>query len=427
MATSNTSSQPLRISIVGAGIGGLTAAIALRKNGHLVQIFEAVEIKTEIGAALGVNINALKVLDHIGVSRDNLKGVPWHGNIFFGSEGGEGTTHRWLVPAANEHPGLLVHRSDVYEELKRLATSEGEGPPAELRLGVKVVACDPEEGTITLNGSETIRSDLILGADGVHSVIRTHIAGSVVNAQDSGLSCFRTVLEASNLRDIPELEWLHGGISGVRSIVLKGGPPKMLLVYPCRNGTLVNVVAFYPDSPEDAAGKSLFRGITQLHSHSRVPTATREELLAKFSDFDPKYLCLFDLPAHSEIHKWKLRMLPLLPTWVSGCAALLGDAAHAMLPLLGQGAAMAIEEAGSLGYLLPAGTKREDIPARLQAYQDLRKPRGDFVKTKSFEQIAQGFTFLRSKEMQSYLLEYEPINAAEECYQKLFGEESLAN
>ncbi|KAJ7757712.1 FAD/NAD(P)-binding domain-containing protein [Mycena maculata] len=413
MATSNTSTQPLNISIVGAGIGGLTAAVALRRNGHHVQIFEAVEIKTEIGAALGVNVNAMKVLDHIGVSRDNLKGVPWHGNIRFDSDGGEGTTTRWLVPAANERPGLLAHRSDVYEELKRLATGEGEGLPAKLHLGVKAVACDPEEGTVTLNGGEIVRSDFILGADGVHSVIRTHIVGSVQTAQDSGHSCFRTVLETSNLRDIPELEWLHGGDSGTRSIVLKGGPFKMLFIYPCRNGTLINVVAFYPDSPEDAG--------------TWVPTATCEELLAKFSDFDPKYLRLFDLPAHSEIHKWKLRVLPLLPTWISGRAALLGDAAHATLPLLGQGAAMAIEEAGSLGPLLPAGTRREDIPSRLQAYQDLRKPRGEFVKTESFEQIAHGFTFYRSKEIQSYLLQYEPIKAAEECYQQRFGADCLAN
>ncbi|KAJ7757714.1 FAD/NAD(P)-binding domain-containing protein [Mycena maculata] len=278
----------------------------------------------------------MKVLDHIGVSRDNLKGVTWH-NIRFDSDGGEGTT-----------TGLLAHRSDVYEELKRLATGEGEGPPAKLNLGVKV-------------------------------------------------------LDTSNLRDIPELEWLHGGDSGTRSIVLKAGPLKMLFIYPCCNGILINDAATW------------------------VPTATCEELLAKFSDFDPKYLRLFDLPAHSEIHKWKLRLLPLLPTWISSRAALLGDAAHATLSLLGQGAAMAIEEARSLGPLLPAGTRREDIPSRLPVYQDLRKPLGEFVKTESFEQIAHGFIFYRSKEIQSYLLQYEPIKGAEECYQQRFGADCLAN
>ncbi|KAJ7757734.1 hypothetical protein DFH07DRAFT_772727 [Mycena maculata] len=225
------------------------------------------------------------------------------------------------------------------------------------------------------------------------SVIRAHVLGNVQNAQNSGVSCFRTVLEASNLWDIPELEWLHGGVSGTHSVIKKGGPFHLLFVYPCRNGTLINVAALYKD-----AGVS-------------VRTTTHEELLAEFRDFDAKYLRLFDLPVHSTVQKWKLHVVPLLPTWILGRAALLGDAAHATLPLLGQGTAMAIEEAGAL-----------DIPARLQAYQGLQKQRGEFVRT-SVTQMS-GFTFARSEELQSYLFEYEAIKAADEIYQTRFGGES---
>ncbi|KAJ7330981.1 hypothetical protein DFH08DRAFT_815065 [Mycena albidolilacea] len=284
MTSSNNSYQPLNISIVGAGIGGLTAAIALRKNGHNVQIFETAEIKTEIGAAVAVQANSLRVLDHLGLSKENLKGVPWKGSVLFPSDGSEeGKTSSWLIPGMEEN-GLLCHRSDLYEELKRLATDGGEGPPAIiLRLGTTVVASDPEQGTVTLKG------------------------GNTVKAQNSGWSCFRVIFEVSNLLNTPELEWLHAGVT---------------------------------DSHEDDAG---------------------------------------------------------------------------------QGAGMAVEDGGSLGFLLPAGTRREDIPARLEAYQRLRTERGGFVNTKSVAQLSKGFSLVETKEIQSYLLEYNAMKAAEECYRAYFG------
>ncbi len=97
---------------------------------------------------------------------------------------------------------------------------------------------------------------------------------------------------------------------------------------------------------------------------------------------------ILDLQTHSEILKWQLRLLPLLPTWIRGRAALLGDSAHGTFPFLAQGAAMAIEDAGAIGCLFPAGTTREDIPARLAAYQDIRKQRGELVRTESAEQVS---------------------------------------
>ncbi|KAJ7735676.1 FAD/NAD(P)-binding domain-containing protein [Mycena olivaceomarginata] len=398
MTSSNNSYQPLNISIVGAGIGGLTAAIALRRNGHNVQIFETAEIKTENGAAVAVQANSLRVLDHLGVSKENLKGVPWKGSVVFPSDGSEeGKPSSWLIPGMEEN-GLLCHRSDLYEELKRLATGGGEGPPAILRLGTTVVASDPEQGTVTLKGGEIVDADCILGADGIHETLK---------AQNSGWSCFRVIFEVSNLLNTPELEWLHAGVTGSRIVIDREGPFRMFLIYPCRNGAFINVVAFYPDSPEDDA--------------AWTPTATREEFIAKFPKFHPKFMSFLDLPIHDSIHRWKLRVLPHLPTWVRGRAALLGDAAHGTLPLLGQGTGMAVEDGGSLWFRLPAGTRREDIPARLEAYQRLRTERGEFVNTESVAQLSKGFSLVEAKEIQSYLLEYNAMKAAEECYRAYFG------
>ncbi|KAJ7624692.1 FAD/NAD(P)-binding domain-containing protein [Roridomyces roridus] len=407
MSASSNNSQPLTISIVGAGIGGLTAAVALRRNGHNVQIFEAVEIKTEIGAAVAVQNNSLKVHDHIGVVRKNLHGVPWDGAVMIGSNGSEPVTYKWQVPGMKAN-GLLVHRSDLYEELKRLATGiEGQRPPAKLRLGTKVVACDPETATITSEDGEVVQADVLIGADGIHSVVRDHVLQQVVHSQDSGLSCFRLIFETTKMRDIPELEWLYDGVVGTRSVVSTEGPLRMLYIYPCRDGTLMNVVAFYSDTSDATAGWS---------GH-----ATVDEFKTVFHDFHPKFFHLLDLPLHSPIHKWKLRVLPLLPTWVRGRTALLGDAAHATLPHLGQGAGMAVEDGGALGCLLPAGTRAEDVPARLKAYEELRKERGEFIRAESVDQMEKGFDLYKNKELQMKLLAYDPILAAQQFYQERFG------
>lgn len=117
-----------------------------------------------------------------------------------------------------------------------------------------------------------------------------------------------------------------------------------------------------------------------------VATGTRADVQALFADFHPQFQPVFAaLP--DIVPKWRMRSLPVLPHWVRGRAALVGDAAHASLPTLGQGAALAIEEAASLRALLPRGTRRADVPARLAAYEALCKPRGDFVVRESLAQV----------------------------------------
>ncbi|KAF7336979.1 FAD/NAD(P)-binding domain-containing protein [Mycena venus] len=404
------SSNALQVAVVGAGIAGLTAAIALRRNGHHVQVFEASQNKTEVGAALGVPLNALRVLDYLGFSKEYLKGVPLSGALDFDAENGEEGSRSWSMSDEKSMISLLCHRNDLYEELKRLAIGEGEGPPVKLRLGAKVTACDPEAGTISLVNDEVVRADLVLGADGVNSVVRTNIIGEVMKASTSGVSCFRTVFE---LREVPELKWITEGVSGARTFVSKEGPFRMALMYPCRNGTLLNFIGFYADSQDSEEGWA--------------PTASREDIMAKFQGFSPKLFPVLDLPSHSEIFRWHLRVLPVLPTWIRGRAALLGDAAHATLPFLAQGAAMAIEEAGSIAALLPAGTKPEDVPERLKAYQDIRKDRGEFVRNESVEQLnslMRGGPIVRYQGIQSTLLQYDALEVARECYEQRFGHSS---
>ncbi|KAJ6512855.1 FAD/NAD(P)-binding domain-containing protein [Mycena sanguinolenta] len=418
--TSANSPSPstLKVSIVGGGIAGLSAGWALRKNGHHVQIFEASEAKTEIGAALNIPQNALRVLDHFGIPRESLKGVPFFGGVSIDADTGESTINHF--PAVNgleRSVGLFCHRADLFEELKRIATGEGQGPPVKLRLGAKVLRCDPEDGTVYLNNGEVVRADLILGADGGHnSVIRTDIVGEPPKITYSGVTCYRAVFEFFPER--PELRWLTEEVTGPRTFASsKEGPFRLLLIYPCRDGKLLNFVGFYDDPLQDVK--------------SWTPKATRDDIRATFKGFDPKFLSVLDLPSHSEILKWRLGVLPLLPTWIRGRAALVGDSAHAALPFLAQGAAMAIEDAGAIECLFPAGTRPKDVPERLKAYQDLRKERGEFVNTGSVEQLKHlqsGGAFGRVHAVGlARLYGYDTIKTAQQCYEERFGNKAPTN
>ncbi|KAJ6544990.1 FAD/NAD(P)-binding domain-containing protein [Mycena vulgaris] len=401
---------PLDVSIVGAGIGGLSAAISLRRSGHNVRIFEASPTKTEIGAGVGFQPNALRVLRYLGYSRENLKCSDFDGAVIFDAKDGTAIACPWLLPRSEEDHDLFCHRSDVHDELKRLAIGEGEGPPAQIHLDSKVVDCDPEAGTVTLGNGEVIHADLVVGADGIRSIVRTNILGYPQKAIPTGWTCFRFLLNASSLNDIPELEWFTKGIPGARNVILRGGPLRMLFMYPCRNGTLINFAGFYSDPDQDEADWK--------------PIATREEIMEKFQGFHPKFLRILDLPVEGPLLKWQLRTVPLLPTWIRGRAGLLGDAAHATLPTMGQGGAMAIEEAGALGALLPLGTTREEVPARLIAYQTLRKERGEYVNTESVAQVAvpaKRGEYIRSREMQADMIEHDAIKTAQEYYDAHFS------
>ncbi|KAJ6461624.1 hypothetical protein DFH09DRAFT_1296295 [Mycena vulgaris] len=323
--------------------------------------------------------------------------------VYFDSTGGEGTTNSWLIPL--EKQNLLCHRSDFHAELERLAVGPGEGPPAVLHVASQVVGCDTEQGSLTLKDGQVIHGDVVLGADGISSTIRTHILGYVQKSLGSGWSCYRAVLDTSKFPGPPALGWLRDGASGLRMVALRGSPFRMLLMYPCRNGTLLNFVATYDDPNQDDPAWSA--------------VGTREEVQEAFAQFHEQFQPLLAVLPDS-LGKGQQRTLPVL--------ADVGDAAHATMPTLGQGAAMAVEDAGALGALLPAGTVRADVPARLAAYEALRKPRGEWVGRESLEQAVvpkQRGAYSRSKEMQQYMMEYDAVKAAEEYYRERFGTETI--
>ncbi|KAJ6622462.1 hypothetical protein B0H10DRAFT_1788046 [Mycena sp. CBHHK59/15] len=415
---------PLNISIVGAGLAGLAAAVALRRSGHQVQIFESTQELSEIGAAIVVPPNALRVLEHLGYAKENLNSVNWD----------EGHATRWLIPSvvrcrsfqydnsvAQLVKTVMCLRSDFHHELKRLALGPGDGIPAVLHLNSKMLTCDTDAGVLELSDGRRIQADVILGADGISSTMRTHILGNVQKSVSHGRSVYRALIPYSKFDGIPELAWLRDGASGPRLVFNYGLPLRALFMYPCRGGEFLNITV-HIDDPHHGDPDWRAEG-------------SRAEVQAMFTEFHPQFQPL--LAALPEcLPRWQMRVVPVLPTWVHGCAALLGDAAHATLPTLGQGAAMAMEDAGALGALLPAGTKREDIPERLAAYEALRKERADYVARESVEQQKGEYYWCRwrawfhshcsdfsraVKDMQENLMNHDAVLTARECFKEKFG------
>ncbi|KAF7297777.1 FAD/NAD(P)-binding domain-containing protein [Mycena kentingensis (nom. inval.)] len=401
-------SNALNVIVVGAGIGGLATAVALRRCGHNVKIYEAHENKMEVGAGISVQSNCLRVLNALGFERENLKEVKFLGFNAFDAATGQGKSMLWHQIDAPLQP-LTTHRSDLYDELKRLATNvdvEIPGPPAELHLGAKVTGCDPETGNITLANGNVVEADLVISADGIHSTIRTSVLGKSVTADATGFSCFRCLFDASDIDDIPELGWLREGIEGPKSISLGGNHLSAYWIYFVRGGTLLNFVGFHADTDQDT------KPWTQ--------NATIDDIRAAYPSFHAKFQSILNLPAVAPVLRWQLRAMPLLPTWINGRAAIMGDAAHATLPLLGQGAAMAIEEAGTLGCLFPLGTRREDVPARLVAFEKLRKERGDFVNAESVAQAMpeKRSKYIQERNMQAYIVGHDAIKVSQEYFEQ---------
>ena len=340
--------RKLRIAVIGGGIGGLTAARALLRRGLDVHVYESSPELREIGAGVALGPNAMKALRSleleapvraIGYQAAYQQLRTWKGRIISKTDA---TTSAARFGANS----CTIHRADLLDVL-------AQSIPADLvTLNARCESVRTAESGASArfaDGSE-IEADIIVGADGIHSAVRASLFGPDA-PQFTGKICYRSVIPVADL-PAKRLEPYEG---------LWLGPHGALVVYGVRRGELINIVAHYDDA-------------TYKHE-SWIAECDREEILGRYRKW---HASLRELFAAGDLwYKWALYDRDPIPAWTKGRATILGDAAHPMLPYLGQGAGQAIED----GCVLAAALDKlgDDPAGALDLYERSRRPRASRV------------------------------------------------
>ncbi|MFS8479353.1 MAG: FAD-dependent monooxygenase [Micromonosporaceae bacterium] len=322
----------MRAVIVGGGIGGLAGAVALTRQGWRVEILERAAELSEVGAGLSLWPNALRALDHLGLG-DRVRA-----RSSLGAQAGiQNAAGRWLARTDTAElerrygPVAVLHRADLLSALLAAV------PAQSLRTGVVVRAVRPD-GTVLHSAGEST-ADLVVGADGIHSVVRRSVWPNAPAPRYVGYSAWRMVTRPVPIGESVE-SWGRGERFGYA---------------PLPDG---RVYCFAVANTPEGAGHG---GLAELHR--------------RFGDWhDPIPTLLTAVDENALLHH-DLYELPPLDSYVSGNVVLLGDAAHAMTPNLGQGACQALEDAVVLARAVAAGD--------LAAYDRARRPRTQMVAHRS--------------------------------------------
>ena len=231
------STAPLDILIAGGGICGLSCAIALRRSGHSVRVLERSQFSNEVGAAITIPPNASRVLQSWDLDFKKARMIKF---VRVETVSGESGTNSVFGQSefpdfekAFGAPYLLSHRVDLHEALRDLATSpNGPGKPAEILNGKRIISYDAEAGSVKLEDGSTLSADLIVAADGVHSVASKYI-GTYRPAIPSDATVVRFLVPTSTLLADPATAELIPG-DGVCSVYTADSKTRYLLRYPCR-------------------------------------------------------------------------------------------------------------------------------------------------------------------------------------------------
>lgn len=340
----------LRVAIVGAGISGLTTALALIRAGIDCEVYEQTSQLGEVGAGIQISPNASRILHRLGLERrlgavavrpHALEMRRWDDNgVLMRNVLGDACAQMYAAPY------YTVHRADLHRCLLESL------PDGVVRLGKTCVGVSdgPDEAELRFADGTRLVADVVIGADGIRSVVRKTMVDD--RPQFSRQLIYRGLIPAERLpfllREPKIIIWL--------------GPGRHCVCYPISAGRLISFAATVP-----AQGP----GAESWSEEGRV-----EDLLAAYEGWNEEITSV--LKAAGKVHRWALHDRDSVHRWSGSHVTLVGDAAHPMLPFGAQGANQAIEDSAALAVCLRDATPG-DIPQRLHRYQEIRKPRTETV------------------------------------------------
>jgi salicylate hydroxylase len=336
----------MRVLVAGGGIGGLTAAITLRQQGIEVLVLEQAETLSEIGAGIQIASNAAIVLRELGLeSAMQAVGVKPQsydyrdlrtGRMLYQAPLGDEAARRYGAPMYN------VHRADLVQLLFNSVPAESK------RLGARCVAISQTDDAVEvrLQTGETLKADVLVGCDGIHSVVRQYLRGRE-EKHFANILMWRSLIPAERLEGLglPECGnyWF--------------GPGRTLITYWVRPRNLYSILASVPAH--------------EVQRETWTESGDIAEMLRSFEDAEPRARAMLEQSKTAFITGMYYR--DPIDRWSSGRVTLLGDAAHPMVPFLAAGAGQSIEDAWTLARVL--ARRQDDVPGALIEYERRRIPR----------------------------------------------------
>jgi salicylate hydroxylase len=384
--------KDLHISIIGAGMGGLAAALALSKKGFPhVDVYETASNLGFVGAGIQLAPNLVRVLDRL----DCWSGTDLERDATHVQEASirDGATNRELahvpMPDIKEKygfPHCTGHRASLAGGLYEACKKEA-GVQFHFGQSLKeITSFGNDSGKVSFimqsrdGQTRTIETDILLGADGIKSTARQSMLQHLdieAQVEDTGQAAYRIMLPLSQMSTDPDLLALLQS-DGVKRWI---GEKRHIIAYPIANHTIYNLSTCQPD-----------QNFAMAPSATYTTKGDKGAMKAVFADFCPLVQKMLDMVPEGEVCEWRLRSHRPLPAWTEGAVALLGDACHPTLPHLNQGAAMAIEDAAVLAEVIARaragadhgngngngnsnGDANIDTAKALRVYELLRKDR----------------------------------------------------